>query len=110
MESFGFEENSARQERLQGRRLASRCGVLSRIAQHGEGNRDAADRDQIDDLLVAEKFARFFECGVAYHVIPRKVHAEIVHGDFVRLHDPGRFPSFKSSATACGSPAFSASG
>ena len=59
MDSFGFEENSARRERLQGRHLASRCGVLSRIAQHGYGNVDAADHDQIDDLLVAEKFARF---------------------------------------------------
>ena len=72
-------------ERLQRWGVASRSGVLSRIAQHGYGNVDAADDDQIDDL-VAEKFARFFECGVAYHVILRKVHAEIVHGGFVWLH------------------------
>ena len=78
MESFRFEENSVRRERLQGWGVASRSGVLSRIAQHGYGNVDAADHDQIDDLLVAEKFARFFECGVAYQVILRKVHAELV--------------------------------
>ena len=45
-----------------------------------------SDHDQIDDLLVAEKLARFFECGIAYHVILRKVHAELVHGGFVWLH------------------------
>ena len=86
MESFRFEENSVRRERLQGWGVASRRGVLGRIAQHGYGNVDAADHDQIDDLLVAEKFARFFECGVGYHVILRKVHAELVHGGFVWLH------------------------
>ena len=49
MESFRFEENSVRRERLQGWGVASRS-VLSRIAQHGYGNVDAADHDQIDDL------------------------------------------------------------
>jgi hypothetical protein len=38
---------------------------------YGQGNVDAADRDQIDDLLVVEKFARFFESSVAYYVILR---------------------------------------
>ena len=59
MESFRFEENSVRRERLQGRGVASRSGVLSRIAQHGQGDVGTADHDQIDDLLVAEKFALF---------------------------------------------------
>jgi len=53
-------KNLARQ-RLKGRRFPSRGRVLSRIAQHGERDVCAADRDQVNDLLIAENLARFFK-------------------------------------------------
>src|SRR5689334_10710772 len=51
---------SLRRKRLQRRRFSRRDLLLGRIGHHGGRDVRAADRDQINHLLLAEKFARLF--------------------------------------------------
>lgn len=63
--------------------------MLTGAEHHGKHSVRAADRHEINGLLLAENLSQALERCVADFVLHRKFHAKIVDGSFVRLHGCG---------------------